>query len=70
MLVTKQNRTDHLRSQNRFYVAGWVASELGEQPQKFTGSNTKFKEYHESYMVGYSDQYANAESLGAQGVGC
>ena len=47
----------HLRSKNRFYVAGWVAN---------TSGNAAIEKQHEDYLSGYGDSYANYESLAAQ----
>ena len=33
MIVTAENREQHFRSNNKFYVAGWVANEQCENPQ-------------------------------------
>jgi hypothetical protein len=59
----------HLRSKNRFYVAGWVANTSGENPQELPESckgNAAIEKQHEDYLSGYGDSYANYESLAAQ----
>lgn len=75
MLVTEKNREEYLRTKNRFYIAGWVASELSiisdttlkRGAQAYTRANPKYRECYEDYISGYSDQYANAECLSNRG---
>ena len=38
MIVTAENREQHFRSNNKFYVAGWVANEQCELPQSLPES--------------------------------
>lgn len=70
LIRNKKERDEYLRTQNRFYIAGWFASELSEPPQAFTGSNKVFQKYYDDYLRGYGDELANAESLGASSCGC
>tara|TARA_B110001454_G_C12584656_1_gene377571 strand:- start:218 stop:442 length:225 start_codon:yes stop_codon:yes gene_type:complete len=60
MIITKKDRNTHLRSKNRFYVAGWVASEFEEDAQVLKSTNVKFMKYHEQYMEGYRDESENS----------
>ena len=58
MIITKQNRESHLRSKNRFYVAGWVAAEFDEKPQvKPDGfeQQAAVDEMHFDYMEGFNE---------------
>ena len=64
MVVTKTNREEHLRSKDRFYVAGWGASEFGEQPQA-RPENYKYPKLYASYMEGYSVQKRNEHCVSA-----
>ena len=69
MVVTSENREQHLRSNNRFYVAGWVANEQCDNPQALPESckdNPVIVKQHEDYLAGYSDCFANGECLTAQ----
>tara|TARA_B100000953_G_scaffold280253_1_gene256924 strand:- start:373 stop:594 length:222 start_codon:yes stop_codon:yes gene_type:complete len=63
MIITKKDRNSHLRSKNRFYVAGWVASEFEEDPQVLKSDNVKFMKYHEQYMEGYRDESENSREI-------
>ena len=58
MVINKANREQHLRRKNKFYVAGWVASEFGEKPQA-RPANYKYPKYYADYMEGYSEQKRN-----------
>jgi len=67
MIITSKNRESHLRSKNRFYIAGWVAAEFDEKPQRrpsdlSEGTQGLIKE-HEDYMEGFCSQRANAHRL-------
>jgi hypothetical protein len=62
MIVTKINRDAHLRSESKFYVAGWVASEGGETPQAKTLSEG-FPEYYADYQRGYDECSSNTWKL-------
>jgi len=62
-VVTKVKRESYLRTKNRFYIAGWVASELCDTPQAYTGSNEKFQGYYDDYLSGYSDELANSAAM-------
>ena len=66
MIITKQNRESHLRSKNRFYVAGWVAAEFDEKPQvKPDGfeQQAAVDEMHFDYMEGFNECRRNAHRL-------
>jgi len=63
MIITKKDRNSHLRSKNRFYVAGWVASEFDEDPQVLKSDNVKFMQYHQQYMEGYRDESDNSMEI-------
>lgn len=64
MIITPANREAHLRSKSKFYVAGWVASEGNEVPQKRpTNKNPDHHEYYEDYVAGYGEEKANAYAL-------
>ena len=58
MAVTASNRDHHLRTHNRFYIAGWVASEFNEKPQE-RPKNYKHTKLYADYMEGYSEQKRN-----------
>jgi hypothetical protein len=61
MIVTPATREEHLRSKSRFYVAGWVASEGNELPQK-----EPYKEYvdeYKEYLDGFGEEKANSYRL-------
>ena len=64
-----QEREQHLRANNRFYIAGWVANECSENPQvlpeSMKGDPVGEKQF-EDYLSGYGDSYANYESLAVQ----
>jgi hypothetical protein len=56
----------HLRSKSRFYVAGWTANNMCENPQDLPAScigNTDAENQYEDYLSGYGDSYANNESV-------
>jgi hypothetical protein len=66
MIVTTENREQHLRSKSKFYVAGWVANEQCENPQvlpKSCKGDTTVEKWHEEYLSGYGDSLANGECL-------
>jgi len=63
LVKNKTERDTFLRSKNRFFIAGWVASECNEPPQAFTGNNIKFQEYYENYLDGYRCELSNSEAL-------
>lgn len=66
MLITTENREQHLRAHNQFYVAGWVANEQCEKPQALPESckdNPIIVKQHEDYLNGYGDCVANGECL-------
>ena len=68
MVVTAENREQHLRSHNQFYVAGWVANEQCEIPQALPEScrdNSVIAKQYEDYIAGYGDCVANGECLTA-----
>ena len=68
MIVTAENREEYFRSQNKFYVAGWVANEQWELPQSLPEScrdNPVIKKQYEDYIAGYGDCVANIECLSA-----
>jgi|GEM_PF-1583160 hypothetical protein len=63
-----QEREQHLRSHNQFYVAGWVANEQCEIPQTLPEScrdNSVIAKQYEDYIAGYGDCVANGECLTA-----
>jgi len=50
--------TTHLRTKSRFYVAGWTANSLGEQPQDLPKScvgNPVVENQHVDYLCGFLD---------------
>jgi hypothetical protein len=60
--VGTQQEVSYLRSKSKFYVAGWTANQLGENPQQLPKSckgNAVVEKYHEDYLDGYGDSYAN-----------
>ena len=61
-----QEREQHLRANNRFYIAGWVANECSENPQvlpeSMKGDPVGEKQF-EDYLSGYGDSLANGECL-------
>ena len=62
------NREEHLRANNRFYIAGWVANEQCENPQALPESckdNAVIVKQHEDYLKGYGDSFAHGECLTA-----
>lgn len=62
MIVTKENRTEFLRTKNKFYIAGWVASEGNEKMQdKPSHGAYMYETYYSDYENGYSEQMANNE---------
>ena len=68
MIVTAENREQHFRSNNKFYVAGWVANEQCENPQALPESckdNPIIVKQYEDYISGYGDCVANIECLSA-----
>ena len=68
MVITSENREQHLRSHSQFYVAGWVANEQCEIPQTLPEScrdNPVIKKQYEDYIAGYGDCVANGECLTA-----
>tara|TARA_B000000477_G_scaffold11692_1_gene9975 strand:- start:3062 stop:3277 length:216 start_codon:yes stop_codon:yes gene_type:complete len=69
MVVTAENREEYFRSQNKFYVAGWVANEQCELPQSLPEScrdNPVVVKQYEDYIAGYGDCVANIECLSAE----
>ncbi len=71
-LITSEDREAYLRTKNKFYVAGWVAAEGQEKPQKKPEHGAfDWKTYgglpkslnYESYQNGYGDCMANGECL-------
>ena len=63
-LITSENRDAYLRTKNKFYVAGWVAAEGQEKPQKKPEHGAfNWETYYESYQDGYGDCVANGECL-------
>jgi hypothetical protein len=64
MVITASNRDQYLRRKNRFYIAGWVASEFGEKPQE-RPKNYKYPKLYADYMEGYGEQLRNV-SMEAQ----
>mgnify|MGYP000606174398 FL=1 len=55
-------------SQNKFYVAGWVANEQCELPQSLPEScrdNPVVVKQYQDYIAGYGDCVANIECLSA-----
>ncbi len=69
MIVTAENREQYFRSQNKFYVAGWVANEQCELPQSLPEScrdNPVIVKQYEDYIAGYGDCVANIECLSAE----
>jgi len=65
LLRTESEKTAHLRSKCRFYVAGWTANTMGDIPQALPESckgNADVEKHHEEYLKGYGDCYANNES--------
>lgn len=60
MIVTPANREEHLRSKSRFYVAGWVASEIGDTPQD---EPTENKPEYKEYIEGFGEEKRNAFRL-------
>jgi|TARA_R110002074_G_scaffold180371_1_gene344550 hypothetical protein len=66
MIVTAENREQHLRANSRFYIAGWVANECSENPQvlpeSMKGDPVGEKQF-EDYLSGYGDSLANGECL-------
>ena len=68
MIVTAENREEYFRSQNKFYVAGWVANEQNELPQSLPEScrdNSVVVKQYQDYIAGYGDCVANIECLSA-----
>ena len=62
------NREEHLRANNRFYIAGWVANEQCENPQTLPESckdSPVIVKQHEDYLKGYGDSFAHGECLTA-----
>ena len=71
MVITSENREQHLRSHNQFYVAGWVANEQCENPQvlpEFCKNDLVTVAQHADYLNGYGDCVANGECLSAENV--
>ena len=69
MVITSENREAYLRSQSKFYVAGWVANEQCEIPQTLPEScrdNSVIAKQYEDYIAGYGDCVANIECLSAE----
>jgi hypothetical protein len=68
VIASKQEREQHLRANNRFYMAGWVANECSENPQvlpeSMKGDPVGEKQF-EDYLSGYGDSLANGECLTA-----
>ena len=53
---------------NRFYIAGWVANEQCNTPQKLPESmkgDPVGEKQHEDYLKGYGDSFAHGECLTA-----
>ena len=72
MLVKANNRESYLRTKSRFYIAGWVAAEGNETPQKKPEHGAlNWEHYYADYQTGYGDQIANTEcmSMGGKNVG-
>ena len=72
MLVPPEKREAYLRTKSRFYVAGWVAAEGNEPPQKKPEHGSfNWEIYYQDYQTGYGDQMANSEcmSMGGKNVG-
>ena len=62
------NREEHLRANNRFYIAGWVANEQCNTPHKLPESmkgDPVGEKQHEDYLKGYGDSFAHGECLTA-----
>ena len=67
-MALELNREEHLRANNRFYIAGWVANECSENPQALPESmkgDPVGEKQHEDYLKGYGDSYAHGECLTA-----
>jgi|TARA_B100000953_G_scaffold95165_1_gene77797 hypothetical protein len=72
MLVPPEKREAYLRTKSRFYIAGWVAAEGNEAPQKKPERGAlNWEHYYADYQTGYGDQIANSEcmSMGGKNVG-
>jgi hypothetical protein len=66
MVITSENREAYLRSQSKFYVAGWVANEQSENPQTLPEScknDLVLVAAHDDYLTGYGDSVANGECI-------
>lgn len=71
MVITSENREQHLRSHSQFYVAGWVANEQCENPQvlpEFCKNDLVTVAQHADYLNGYGDCVANGECLSDENV--
>ena len=67
MLVTKENRDEYLRLQNRFYQIGWLDAERGEAMQvNMVLTSEGDDAYEQDYIAGYNDSMNNTFTLEGQ----
>lgn len=65
LINSKELETTYLRTKSRFYVAGWTANNMSENPQELPEScknDPVIVKQHDDYLSGYGDCYANNES--------
>ena len=66
LITNKKEENTYLRDKGHFYVAGWVANREGnnaqEMPKDCKGDKV-IEKWHEEYLQGYGDSFANGECL-------